>query len=240
MQRLFKYDEYNKYHDLLETETSDPGLNSRLRSYVGKSLNESLFIKGGSDQILNALSKSLFGNMSKVTMIDQTIEKIYQLKAKLSDQQYVIDKSFDEIADKMKDLRKSGADSEAIRKIRKQRDAKENEFKAFEKRTGLEIERGLKLLEDIIGGNKRRQAYADSVLSQAEVNLADHEYKKARKEGKLSGQELSKLMKKLEDRKRDLKDETEDLEKMAQKEVEAENKSTGKSPLKVQKGGKSA
>lgn len=244
MQRLFKYSEYNKYHDLLESVTSDPDLTSRIGSYVGRNLNESLFIKGGSDQILNTLSKSLFGNMSKVTMIDQTIEKIYQLKAKLSDQQYVIDKAFDEITDKIKSLRISGAGSDAIRAVRKQRDARENEFRALEKRTNLEIERGLKLLDDIIGGNKRRQTYADSVLAQAEVNLADHEYKKARKEGKASGQELSKLMKTLEDKKRDLKDETEDLEKLAQKErenLEKEKSEDKKKPhMRIQKGGKSA
>jgi predicted nucleic acid-binding Zn-ribbon protein len=94
----------------------------------------------------------------------------------------------------------------------------------------------MKLLEDIIGGNKRRQAYADSILAQAEVNLADHEVKKARREGKASEREVSKLMQKLEDKRKAFQEETEDLEKLAQREA----KKDAKTDLKVTKGGKSA
>jgi len=237
MQKLFNYDGYNKYSELLESVSFDSKLAYDYHTYVRDSLvNESIFTKGGGDQILNTLSKSLFGSLSKVSMIDQTIEKIYSLKAKMIDQEYTMDKAFDALADRMKELRSSGATPETVRAIRKQRDAKEAEFRALEKRGSLEIEKGLKLLEDIIGGNKRRQAYADSVLAQAEVNLADHEVKKARREGKASEREVSKLMQKLEDKKRELREETEDLEKLAQKEARKDSKPE----MKVTKGGKSA
>jgi hypothetical protein len=237
MQKLFNYDGYNKYSELLESVSFDSKLAYDYHTYVRDSLvNESIFTKGGGDQILNTLSKSLFGSLSKVSMIDQTIEKIYSLKAKMIDQEYTMDKAFDALADRMKELRSSGATPETVRAIRKQRDAKEAEFRALEKRGSLEIEKGLKLLEDIIGGNKRRQAYADSVLAQAEVNLADHEVKKARREGKASEREVSKLMQKLEDKKRELREETEDLEKLAQKEAQKDSKPE----MKVTKGGKSA
>jgi hypothetical protein len=237
MQKLFNYDGYNKYSELLESVSFDSKLAYDYHTYVRDSLvNESIFTKGGGDQILNTLSKSLFGSLSKVSMIDQTIEKIYSLKAKMIDQEYTMDKAFDALADRMKELRSSGATPETVRAIRKQRDAKEAEFRALEKRGSLEIEKGLKLLEDIIGGNKRRQAYADSVLAQAEVNLADHEVKKARREGKASEREVSKLMQKLEDKKKELREETEDLEKLAQKEAQKDSKPE----MKVTKGGKSA
>ena len=237
MQKLFNYDEYNKYSELLESVSYDSKLAYDFHTYVRDSLvNESIFIKGGGDQVLNALSKSLFGSLSKVSMIDQTIEKIYSLKAKMIDQEYAMDKQFDSLADRMKQLRSSGATPEAVRAIRKQRDAKEAEFRAMEKKNSLEIDRGMKLLEDIIGGNKRRQAYADSILAQAEVNLADHEVKKARREGKASEREVSKLMQKLEDKRKAFQEETEDLEKLAQREA----KKDAKTDLKVTKGGKSA
>jgi hypothetical protein len=237
MQKLFNYDEYNKYSELLESVSYDSKLAYDFHTYVRDSLvNESIFIKGGGDQVLNALSKSLFGSLSKVSMIDQTIEKIYSLKAKMIDQEYAMDKQFDSLADRMKQLRSSGASPEAVRAIRKQRDAKEAEFRAMEKKNSLEIDRGMKLLEDIIGGNKRRQAYADSILAQAEVNLADHEVKKARREGKASEREVSKLMQKLEDKRKAFQEETEDLEKLAQREA----KKDAKTDLKVTKGGKSA
>lgn len=235
MKKLLEYQEYAEYGDLLEKADPNSKLYQEHQNYVSE-LHESIFTKGGGDQILNTLSKSLFGSLSKVSMIDQTIEKTYSLKAKLIDQEYTMDKAFDALADKMKQLRSSGATPEAVRAIRKQRDAKEAEFRALEKRTSLEIERGLKLLEDIIGDNKRRQAYADSVLAQAEVNLADHEVKKARREGKASEMEVSKLMKNLEDKRRELRDETEDLEKLARREAEK----AAKPELKVTKGGKSA
>jgi hypothetical protein len=237
MQKLFNYDEYNKYSELLESVSYDSKLAYDFHAYVRDSLvNESIFIKGGGDQVLNALSKSLFGSLSKVSMIDQTIEKIYSLKAKMIDQEYAMDKQFDSLADRMKQLRSSGATPEAVRAIRKQRDAKEAEFRAMEKKNSLEIDRGMKLLDDIIGGNKRRQAYADSILAQAEVNLADHEVKKARREGKASEREVSKLMQKLEDKRKAFQEETEDLEKLAQREA----KKDAKTDLKVTKGGKSA
>lgn len=238
MQKLFKYEEYNeqyeKNRDLLESVSFDSKLAHDFHSYVKDSLvNESIFTKGGSDQLLNTLSKSLFGSLSKVSMIDQTIEKVYQLKAKLIDQEYMIDKESDKLQDKAKQLRVSGATPEMMRSIRKQRDAKENEFEAFKKRTNLEIERGMNLLNDIVGGNKRRQAYADSVISQAEVNLADYEYKKAKREGKTSEKEISKLLKNLEDKKMELKDDTKELEDLAKDSKE-------KGSMKVVKGNKTA
>jgi hypothetical protein len=238
MQKLFKYEEYNeqyeKNRDLLESVSFDSKLAHDFHSYVKDSLvNESIFTKGGSDQLLNTLSKSLFGSLSKVSMIDQTIEKVYQLKAKLIDQEYMIDKESDKLQDKAKQLRVSGATPEMMRSIRKQRDAKENEFEAFKKRTNLEIERGMNLLNDIVGGNKRRQAYADSVISQAEVNLADYEYKKAKREGKTSEKEISKLLKNLEDKKMELKDDTKELEDLAKDAKE-------KGSMKVVKGNKTA
>jgi hypothetical protein len=230
MKLLLEYQEYVEYGDLLEKADPNSQLYREHQNYVSE-IHESIFTKGGGDQILNTLSKSLFGSLSKVSMIDQTIEKIYSLKAKLVDHTYTVDKAFDAIADKVKKMRIDGASPEAIRAARKQRDAKESEFRALDKKTNLEIESGLKLLNDIIGGNKRRQAYADSVLAQAEVNLADYEYRKAKREGKATDREITSLMKKIEDKKKELKDETEDLEKLASSE---------KPQMRVTKGGKTA
>lgn len=236
MKKILEYREYLDNKDLLEEFSQNSAIHAEFSEFISGSLNESSFVRGG-DQILNTLSKTLFGSLSKVSMIDQTVEKIYQLKAKLIDQEYTMIKEFDKIQDKVKELRNSGASPEMIRSVRKQRDAKQNEFEAFEKRTNLEIERGMKLLNDIVGGNKRRQEYSDSVISQAEVNLADYEYKKAKKEGKASQNELKQLLSKLEDKKEELKDETEDLQKLAQKQ----QKSKTPSPvMKVSKGNKTA
>jgi hypothetical protein len=217
MSRILKFSEHEVFSQLNESVDPTSILYSGYRDFISESINESSFVRGG-DQILNNLSKALFGSLSKVSMIDQTVDKIYQLKAKLIDQEYNMIKEFDKIQDKVKELRSSGASPEMVRSVRKQRDAKQNEFEAFEKRTNLEIERGMKLLGEIIGNNKRRQEYSDSVISQAEVNLADYEYKKAKKEGKASEAELKQLLSNLEDKKEELKDETQDLKDLAAKQ----------------------
>jgi hypothetical protein len=217
MKKILEYREYLDNKELLEGFSQDSPVLAEFSEFISESINESSFVRGG-DQILNNLSKALFGSLSKVSMIDQTVDKIYQLKAKLIDQEYNMIKEFDKIQDKVKELRSSGASPEMVRSVRKQRDAKQNEFDAFEKRTNLEIERGMKLLGEIIGNNKRRQEYSDSVISQAEVNLADYEYKKAKKEGKASEAELKQLLSNLEDKKEELKDETQDLKDLAAKQ----------------------
>ena len=161
------------------------------------------------------------------------------MKADLIDQGYAVDKEFDKIETNVKNLRASDASSDVIRSARRQKEAKSNELKALERKTSLEIERGMKLLSDIISNNKRRQEYADAALAQAEVNLADYEYRKAKREGNANSKRLSEIAKRIEDRKKDLEDQKEDIKKLIDND-NAQTKKLPKPKMKILKGGKTA
>jgi hypothetical protein len=241
MGRILKFSEHEMFNSLNESEDTSSVLYSEYNDFISEEVFESGNFTKGSDAILNTLSKSLFGSFSKVGMIDQTIEKIYKMKADLIDQGYAVDKEFDKIDVNLRNLRSNDASSDVIRSARKQKEAKSNELKALERKTSLEIERGMKLLSDIISNNKRRQEYADAALAQAEVNLADYEYRKAKREGNANSKRLSEIAKRIEDRKKDLEDQKEDIKKLIDKDNAQAKKLPNPNPkMKILKAGKTA
>jgi uncharacterized membrane protein len=155
-------------------------------------MNESSLL----DDIKNKLSKSIFGDFSKIGVIDTIRKGNFDLKKEMIQKKYDTDEELEDLYLKRSEVKKSGNQS-ALRSVDSQIEKKKQEFLVFKKVAQGKIEKGLNLLAKAIDKNKRRKEYYEAGLKEDELKLSEFEYELAKKLSADSS-ELTKLKNKID------------------------------------------
>jgi hypothetical protein len=164
----------------------------RLEVEKWASLDESSLL----DDIKNNLSKSIFGNFSKIGVIDTIRKGNFDLKKETIQKKYDIDEELEDLYLKRSEVKKSGNQS-ALQSVDSQIEKKKQEFLVFKKVAQGKIEKGLNLLTKAIDKNKRRKEYYEAGLKEDELKLSEFEYDLAKKLSSDSS-EITKLKNKID------------------------------------------
>ena len=148
------------------------------------------------DDIKNKLSKSIFGDFSKIGVIDTIRKGNFDLKKEMIQKKYDTDEELEDLYLKRSEVKKSGNQS-ALRSVDSQIEKKKQEFLVFKKVAQGKIEKGLNLLAKAIDKNKRRKEYYEAGLKEDELKLSEFEYELAKKLSADSS-ELTKLKDKID------------------------------------------
>jgi hypothetical protein len=217
MKSIPSFEDFEQYEGLIEN--LDPSFLKELRSIEIPEITSPINEGRIANFLTNKLSKFLLGSFSGVGMIDEAVRIVLSLELdliqKASDLRKVIVK-FDEQIDQ---LAKEG-NKEKIDAIAKEREAKTNEFDAYEKAQNLKLKKARDVAKQIVNGNSRRKEYLDSCYAENEIEMAELEYRlakersedqtalksyeekvaKAREEAEAKAKEIEEQMKKEEDK----------------------------------------
>lgn len=151
------------------------------------SVNESSIL----NSIKNKLSKSIFGDFSRVGVIDNIRKGNLQIKKDVIENNYKINDEVDELRMKRDEVLKIGNKS-AVESIESQITKKKEELNSYSKLAKSKIQKGIDLLEKTIDKNKRRKDYYEAGFKEDEYNLAEFEYELSKKRS-LDSSEIKKI-----------------------------------------------
>jgi DNA repair exonuclease SbcCD ATPase subunit len=162
----------------------------------------------------------LLGSFSGVGMIDEAIKVVLAIELDLIQKSSDFKKEVAKIEDQIDQLSKE-KNTDKITALSKEREAKMNEFDAYEKAQNLKLKKARDVAKQIVNGNSRRKEYLDSCYAENEIEMAELEYRlakersedqtalksyeeklaKAREEAEAKAKEIEEQMKKEEDNK---------------------------------------
>jgi hypothetical protein len=152
-------------------------------------------------------------------MIDEAVRIVLSLELDLIQKASDLRKTIAKFDEQIDQLAKEG-NKEKIDVIAKEREAKTNEFDAYEKAQNLKLKKARDVAKQIVNGNSRRKEYLDSCYAENEIEMAELEYRlakersedqtalksyeekvaKAREEAEAKAKEIEEQMKKEEDK----------------------------------------
>lgn len=222
MKCIPSFEDFEEYEGLIEN--LDPSLLKELKS-IEIPETESPVNEGRIANFLtNKLSRFLLGSFSGVGMIDEAIRIILALELDLIRKSSDFKKAIAKFDDQVDQLAKEG-NKDKISAIAKEREAKTNEFDAYEKAQNLKIKKSRDVAKQIVDGNARRKEYLESCYAENEIEMAELEYKLAKERS-----EDQTALKSYEERIAKAKEEAEakakEIEDQMKKEEEEEPKET--------------
>lgn len=143
------------------------------------------------DKVKNSLSKKILGSLSYVKMIDDIINNMEKLEQELIKKDYDYEDELDKIEIKIDEARR-GRNAPLIKTLQRQRERKNDEYRAFVNNQKLKIKKGIELLEKAVGKKNRRKEYADLKLADKDYQIAEFRYNYAKKKSS-DPKELDKL-----------------------------------------------
>lgn len=223
-----KYTDFIKDKDLLEKVPNDI-----LESYNDFISSDDAISEGVMDTIKNTLSKTLLGGLSYISMIDKGLEGIFNLKKDLINKN---DKAEREIADleKIISALERSKNPERLRSEKDKITTIKNTLAKEEKVIELKIEKGEKMLDDIIKGNKRRREYFEAKESDYSVKLAEYDLAVAKKKANPDQSEIKELQKDVEEAKQEAQRNAEDLKDSMESEKKDKEKEEGEKDIFAQ------
>jgi hypothetical protein len=172
------------------------------------------------DKIKTSLSKTLFGDFSRVGIIDNIRKENLALRKQITEKKYQMEEDLEDLLLKKSEVRKKSNQS-ALQSVDSQIDKKKQEFVTFKKTAEAKINKGLDLLEKTIEKNKRRKEYYETGLKEDELILAEFEYDLAKRKSS-DASEISKLKTKIQK----VQKEADDLIQAFTKKTSTLNKKT--------------
>ena len=187
MSKIFKFEQYLEERDYFSPAGEE--LTEKIFAWESeKSINEGLL-----DTIKNKLSKTIFGDFSKVSVIDTIRNGNLEIEKDLIAKKYEYSDKLDALELKLAEVTRSG-NRAAILAAENEVSKKKEEYRAYIKSRRIQIEKGLSLLTKAIDKNKRRKEYYEAGKAEDELNLANYEYDMAKKKSN-SSKEIDRLKK---------------------------------------------
>ena len=185
MSKIFKFEQYLEERDYFSPAGEELAENISAWEFE-KSINEGLL-----DTIKNKLSKTIFGDFSKVSVIDTIRNGNLEIEKDLIAKKYEYSDKLDALELKLAEVTRSG-NRAAILAVENETSKKKEEYRAYIKSRKIQIEKGLSLLTKAIDKNKRRKEYYEAGKAEDELNLANYEYDTAKKKSS-SSKEVDRL-----------------------------------------------
>jgi hypothetical protein len=213
MKNLPSYEQFNKNYSLLESMDSELE-SSYLEFKNDLSIDESLItINEGAfgDSIKNWASKSILGSLglSKVSYIDKARKAHLALQLDLLDRKDEYETKLEEYNEELDKLSpKVSEDKPKVEAIRKKIEEEKRIFDAYTKAQRLKIEKAKDIIEEIVGGNSRRRAYAEAGLAEDKIVMAEQEYEYAKNRSEESG-DIDELTEKIKNLRKELEKKVE-------------------------------
>jgi DNA repair exonuclease SbcCD ATPase subunit len=218
MKIIPSFEDFEQYEGLIEN--LDPSLLKELRSIEIPEITSPINEGRIANFLTNKLSKFLLGSFSGVGMIDEAIKVVLAIELDLIQKASDFKKEVAKIEDQIDQLAKE-KNTDKITALSKEREAKMNEFDAYEKAQNLKLKKARDVAKQIVNGNSRRKEYLDSCYAENEIEMAELEYRlakersedqtalksyeeklaKAREEAEAKAKEIEEQMKKEEDNK---------------------------------------
>ena len=177
MKTIPSFEDFEQYEGLIEN--LDPSLLKELRSIEIPEITSPINEGRISNFLTNKLSKFLLGSFSGVGMIDEAIKVALALELDLIQKASDFKKVVVKIEDQIDQLTKEG-NKDKIIALSKEREAKMNEFDAYEKAQNLKLKKARDVAKQIVNGNARRKEYLDSCYAENEIEMAELEYRLAK------------------------------------------------------------
>ncbi len=220
MKCIPSFEDFEEYEGLIEN--LDPSLLKELKSIEIPETESPVNEGRVANFLTNKLSRFLLGSFSGVGMIDEAIRIILALELDLIRKASDFKKAIAKFDDQIDQLAKEG-NKDKISAIAKEREAKTNEFDAYEKAQNLKIKKSRDVAKQIVNGNARRKEYLESCYAENEIEMAELEYKLAKERS-----EDQTALKSYEERIAKAKEEAEakakEIEDQMKKEEEEEPK----------------
>jgi DNA repair exonuclease SbcCD ATPase subunit len=217
MKSIPSFEDFEQYEGLIEN--LDPAFLKELRSIEIPEITSPINEGRIANFLTNKLSKFLLGSFSGVGMIDEAVRVVLSLELDLIQKASDLRKAIAKFDEQIDQLAKEG-NKEKIDVIAKEREAKTNEFDAYEKTQNLKLKKARDVAKQIVNGNSRRKEYLDSCYAENEIEMAELEYRlakersedqtalksyeekvaKAREEAEAKSKEIEEQMKKEEDK----------------------------------------
>lgn len=198
MNKIFKFEQYVEERDYFFPITNE------LRQEVNSWVYESLLNEGLVDDITNKLSKTFFGDLSKVSIIDDIRKANLEIEKEIIVKKYEFEDSLDALELKLSEVSRSN-NRAAIQAAENEITRKRNEYRTYIKSKKLQMEKGMSILSKAIDKNRRRKEYYEAGKAEDELNLANYEYEMARKKSN-SSKEIEKLKRSYEKAKVESRD----------------------------------
>lgn len=148
------------------------------------------------DEIKNKLSKSFFGDFSKLSVIDTIRKGNFDVRKEMIENKYDTEEDLEDLYLKKTELKRKDNQS-ALQTVESQIEKKRQELVTFNKTSQAKINKGLDLVKKAIGENKRRKEYYEAGVKEDELKLAEFEYELAKKRS-LDSTGVDKLKKKIQ------------------------------------------
>lgn len=225
MKSIPSFEDFEQYEGLIEN--LDPSFLKELRSIeipeIISPINEGRI----ANFLTNKLSKFLLGSFSGVGMIDEAVRIVLSLELDLIQKASDLRKTIAKFDEQIDQLAKEG-NKEKIDAIAKEREAKTNEFDAYEKAQNLKLKKARDVAKQIVNGNSRRKEYLESCYAENEIEMAELEYKLAKERSedqtalKSYEEKVAKAREEAEAKAREIEEQMKKEEDKEHKEVKAE------------------
>jgi hypothetical protein len=206
MSKIVKFSDFIEHRDYFSNV--DESIVNQINENYQSHLNEGLL-----DSILNKVEKSVFGDFSKVGIIDKIRNGNLEIQKEIAEKRYDHRDELDALEIKEDEVRKAN-NKAALLSIQNEKDRKKEQFRTFFKMKKTQMEKGLDLLEKVIDKNQRRKDYYKAGLAEDEAELAKFEYELARRKSDDSN-EIEKLRSSFENARK----EAEEIVNKFQKQV---------------------
>ena len=228
MKIIPSFEDFEQYEGLIEN--LDPSLLKELRSIEIPEITSPINEGRIANFLTNKLSKFLLGSFSGVGMIDEAIRVILALELDLIQKASDFKKVVVKMDDQIDQLTKEG-NTDKIAALSKEREAKMNEFDAYEKAQNLKLRKGREVAKQIVNGNARRKEYLDSCYAENEIEMAELEYRLAKDRSedqtalKSYQERVDKAKKEAEEKAKEIEAQMKDDEKKEEDKISKEAKS---------------
>lgn len=225
MKSIPSFEDFEQYEGLIEN--LDPAFLKELRSIEIPEITSPINEGRIANFLTNKLSKFLLGSFSGVGMIDEAVRVILSLELDLIQKASDLRKAIAKFDEQIDQLAKEG-NKEKIDVISKEREAKTNEFDAYEKAQNLKLKKARDVAKQIVDGNSRRKEYLDSCYAENEIEMAELEYKLAKERSedqtalKAYEEKLAKAREEAEAKAKDIEEQMKKEEDKEPKEVKTE------------------
>lgn len=226
MKTIPSFEDFEQYEGLIEN--LDPSFLKQLRSIeipeTISHINEGRI----ANFLTNKLSKFLLGSFSGVGMIDEAIKVTLALELDLIQKASDFKKEVVKIEDQIDQLTKEG-NKDKIAALSKEREAKMNEFDAYEKAQNLKLKKTREVAKQIVNGNARRKEYLDSCYAENEIEMAELEYRLA-KERSEDQTALKSYQERIDKAKEEAEAKAKEIEDQIKKDEDKEDDKKTKEP----------
>lgn len=225
MKSIPSFEDFEQYEGLIEN--LDPAFLKELRSIEIPEITSPINEGRIANFLTNKLSKFLLGSFSGVGMMDEAVRVILSLELDLIQKASDLRKAIAKFDEQIDQLAKEG-NKEKIDVIAKEREAKTNEFDAYEKAQNLKLKKARDVAKQIVDGNSRRKEYLDSCYAENEIEMAELEYKLAKERSedqtalKAYEDKLAKAREEAEAKAKDIEEQMKKEEDKEPKEVKTE------------------